>query len=256
MDTSSLDSQVLKMYDNGESTHTIANALNTYPNKILRILRKHGKQTRSKREAQQNAASQGRYKHPMEGKHHTDEAKNKISDGVHSTYGQQSAKVKEARRKRAQKNWNSLPAEKREEMQAKAHAAIRRAADDGSKMELFLVDYLMTKGKEVIHHSEHKVGVENMEIDILLPVERIAVEIDGPSHFLPIWGEDSLHRNRVADNKKNGLLLAGGFHVVRIRDKSKKITRKIERDLIQSIEDAIQKLAAYKKPQILTYEVG
>lgn len=256
MDINSIDSQVLKLYEAGDSTHTIAKALGTYPNKILRILKKHGKPTRDKREAQQNAAAQGRYKHPTEGTKRSEDTKLKISEGVHGTYKNQPKSVKRARSLKAKQNWDNLPKEKREEMQSRAHAAIRKAADDGSKMELFLVDYLMSKGKEVIHHSEHKVGSENMELDILLPVERIAVEIDGPSHFLPIWGEESLHRSQVADNKKNGLLLGGGFHIVRIRDKSKKITRKVERDLIKHIEDAIQKLASYKKPQLLIYEVG
>lgn len=253
-----LDKQILDMYDGGGSTHTIAKTLNTYPNKIKRILEKHGRQLRDRKSAQQNAESQGRYVHPTKGKKHNKEVRAKISERVHQQWANLSDAEKEAKRKQAKQNWDNLSDEHKEELQQKAHKAIRLAADVGSKMELFLVDYLMNAGYDVCHHSTHKVGAENMELDILLPVDKIVIEIDGPSHFEPIWGEDALKRNRKADNKKNGLLLSNGINVIRVRDKSKKFTRKIERNLVQCVVEAIEKIqkSTSKKPQLIFTEVS
>jgi very-short-patch-repair endonuclease len=255
MHTNNLDQQVVQMYNNGDSTHVIAKALNTYPNKIKRILEKNGITLRDKKQAQENSAKQGRYKHPTEGKTHSPEVRKKISEAVHGQWAGLSDKEKDARKKQAQLNWQKLSDAEKESLQQKAHQAIRRAADTGSKMEIFLVNYLMDKGYEVIHHSTHKVSAEQMEIDVLMPADKIAIEIDGPSHFEPIWGEKSLKRNQVADNKKNGILIAGGYHVVRIRDKSKKFTRKIERSLIQCIDEAIVQASQAVRPVLIIKEV-
>ena len=43
------------------------------------------------------------------------------------------------------------------------------------------------------------------------------IEIDGPSHFLPIWGEDKLQKQINADLRKSGALLSKGYAVVRVK---------------------------------------
>ena len=45
----------------------------------------------------------------------------------------------------------------------------------------------------------------------------IAIEIDGPSHFLPVWGEDALKKNISYDQKKQGLILGRGLTLIRIK---------------------------------------
>jgi very-short-patch-repair endonuclease len=44
-----------------------------------------------------------------------------------------------------------------------------------------------------------------------------AIEVDGPSHFEPIWGDDSLSRNQKYDNKKTGLILGKGWVLIRVK---------------------------------------
>lgn len=256
MDTGNIDSKVLQMYRDGESTHTIAAALGTYPNRIKRILKKNNEPLRNRVEAQKNAMEQGRYKHPTQGIGHSEEVRLKISENVHQTWLDLSDTEKEARRAVARKNWANLSADERSDRQRKALEAVRSAAINGSKLELFIVNYLMDAGYEVLHHSAYKVGTEQMELDIFLPAENIVIEVDGPSHYEPIWGDECLTRNQVADNKKNGILLSSGIHILRIRDKTKKITRKIERDTVQYIEESITKLSSHKKPQLMFIEVG
>ena len=255
MHTNSLNEQVIEMYKNGDSTHTIAKVLGTYPNKVKRILEKGGVTLRDRREAQKNSEENGRYQHPTKGKKHSKEVREKISQNVHKQWAELDDTEKEARRNQAKQNWKNMTDEQKEDFQSRAHKAIRKAADEGSKMELMLVNHLIDKGYNVLHHSKHKVADDQMELDILLPADKIAIEVDGPSHFEPIWGDKALKRNQVADNKKNGILLSNGFHVIRIRDKSKKITRKIERALIECVEEAIKEVLTHQKPFLVIKEV-
>ena len=44
----------------------------------------------------------------------------------------------------------------------------------------------------------------------------LAIEVDGPSHWAPVWGEDSLNRNKKYDSKKEGLILGKGWNLIRI----------------------------------------
>ena len=48
-------------------------------------------------------------------------------------------------------------------------------------------------------------------------LENIAIEVDGPSHFAPVWGEQSLQRNIEYDKKKTGLILGKGYKLIRIK---------------------------------------
>jgi hypothetical protein len=45
----------------------------------------------------------------------------------------------------------------------------------------------------------------------------IAIEVDGPSHFLPVWGDDALSRNKNYDSKKEGLIIGKGLLLIRIQ---------------------------------------
>ena len=56
-----------------------------------------------------------------------------------------------------------------------------------------------------------------MQIDLYLPTIVTAIEVDGPSHFLPVWGEESLKKNIKYDNKKSGLIIGKGLNLVRIK---------------------------------------
>jgi hypothetical protein len=45
----------------------------------------------------------------------------------------------------------------------------------------------------------------------------IAIEVDGPSHFERVWGDDALVRNQRYDTKKNGLLVGKGIKLLRVK---------------------------------------
>jgi very-short-patch-repair endonuclease len=52
---------------------------------------------------------------------------------------------------------------------------------------------------------------------LFLPELDIAIEVDGPSHYEPVWGTDSLNRNIKYDQKKTGLILGKGLVLIRIK---------------------------------------
>jgi hypothetical protein len=63
--------------------------------------------------------------------------------------------------------------------------------------------------------------------------------VDGPSHFLPVWGEETLQRNIKYDNKKSGLILGKGLVLIRIKqmsDFSPSRAKIIKDELIKTIE--------------------
>ena len=62
-----------------KSTYEIAQELNTYPNKIRRILIKRGVELRDKGKAQSVAIQSGRHSHPTKGKKRSEADKIKIS---------------------------------------------------------------------------------------------------------------------------------------------------------------------------------
>ena len=61
------------------------------------------------------------------------------------------------------------------------------------------------------------IPAENLEIDLYIPDLRTIIEVDGPSHFLPIWGEDKLQKQINADLRKSGALLSKGYAVIRVK---------------------------------------
>lgn len=78
----------------------------------------------------------------------------------------------------------------------------------------------MNDGYKVDFHKEQMLLNTKLQIDLFLPELNVAIEVDGPSHFLPVWGEDALQRNIKYDNKKSGLILGKGLVLIRIKQLS------------------------------------
>jgi very-short-patch-repair endonuclease len=51
-----------------------------------------------------------------------------------------------------------------------------------------------------------------------IPSLKTIIEVDGPSHFLPIWGEEKLRKQIKADVNKTGLILSKGYVIIRIKN--------------------------------------
>tara|TARA_R110000822_G_scaffold15153_1_gene52609 strand:+ start:1117 stop:1890 length:774 start_codon:yes stop_codon:yes gene_type:complete len=235
------ESYVVKQYDDGSSTIAIAKELNTYPKKIERILKKNGTTLRSRSESQTLAIKQGRAKHPTKGIKRTEEEKVKISKGVERAWKEMPVGAKENFRESARDRWKKMDPEKKREMQEKAGRALRMACIEGSKQEKFLKKKLEEMGYEVVMHKKGLIE-GNFEIDLLLSELNTIIEVDGPQHFLPLFGEDKLAQVTKMDSIKNGLLISKGYCVIRIKYLCKHTSRSVERRLWNLVSEEIEKV--------------
>jgi len=214
----SLEEKIIRMYnEENKSTYEIAEVLETYPNKIRRTLKKHGYSLKSKSDAQKLALESGRVEHPTRGKNRTLKERIKISSGLSSHWDSISDEERENRSKQAKERWEKMDASQKAKMSDLAMSAIRKAGKEGSKLEKFLLGKLNQNGYTVEVHNKNLIPTEKLEIDLYIPKLKTIIEVDGPSHFLPIWGEDKLQKQIKADLHKSGLILSRGFAIIRVK---------------------------------------
>ena len=107
--------------------------------------------------------------------------------------------------------------EKKQEIIKLANAAVRKSSKEGSKLEKFLLQRLLSDGYRVDFHKEQILSNSKLQLDLFIPGINIAIEVDGPSHFENIWGDQALARNTRYDQKKQGLLIGKGIKLIRIK---------------------------------------
>jgi very-short-patch-repair endonuclease len=205
--------------DNKKSFKDIANEYGTYPNKVRRDAIKLKIKIRDKSEAQKNVLALGKAEHPTQGKERSESIKKKIGQSVMEAWDNLDNDELENRKKKARDNWNKLPEDIKENILQEANNAVRKASRVGSKLEHHLLNSLVNDGFKVDFHKEQNLLNTKLQIDLFLPKMNVAIEVDGVSHFEPVWGEDSLKRNKKYDNKKTGLILGKGMVLIRVLQK-------------------------------------
>lgn len=221
------------------STYDIAQELGTYPNAVNRALRKHGLDLRDKRQAQQEALKSGRHEHPTRGKKRSPEERSKISESVAKNWAEMTDEEKENRANRAKQQWESMPEEEQERLRQLGSDGMRKAATEGSKLEHFLLMSLRSLGHQVQFHAEVIALGEKMHVDLLLPDLMVALEVDGPSHHLPIWGKEQLAKTVYSDYRKTGFLNQAGYSVIRVKHLKKSLSEYQKRVIFGKVKDAL-----------------
>lgn len=201
----------------GLSFAEIANKYDTYANKVRRDAIKYKIPIRDKTQAQKNVLAKGKAKHPTKGKARSEEEKQKIGMGIYNSWANMSESELKQRKQKARDVWNKLSEDEKYNRRHSAYVAIRESSKYGSKLEKFLLDALIGAGYKVEFHKEQILSNTKLQIDIYLPELTTAIEVDGPSHFEPVWGQDTLQRNQKYDNKKTGLIIGRGMKLVRIK---------------------------------------
>ena len=224
------------------STYVIADKYDTYPNKIRRLLLKQGVMLDDKSTAQKKALESGRSKHPTEGTTRSQKIKIQISESVYQHWQGITDEERARRVDKAKLQWNSMTELEHRALREAAAKAVREASKNGSKMERFLLDKLPLRGYNVLFHKTGLIPNNDLEIDLFIPELRTAVEIDGPAHFLPIWGAANLQKHIKADAQKSGLLLSQGFVVIRVKHLTKSLSEKHKRDVLQRIVEELEKI--------------
>jgi t-SNARE complex subunit (syntaxin) len=103
------ETKIIRMYTSeNKSTYEIAEHMSTYPNKIRRILKRHGVSLKTHSEAQKAALKKGRAVHPTGGRERTLEERIKISSAVHSYWENMDESEREQRVESARKRFWGL----------------------------------------------------------------------------------------------------------------------------------------------------
>lgn len=233
---------VIELYRKGKSFREIAIELDTYPNKVLRNLIKWGEPIRSKSEAQKMALANGKSKPPLLGKKRSEQEKDKISVGRSKAWANISEDERKKFKEGAKERWDNLSEVEKQELQSKAGEGLRLASIEGSKAERFLYQELKKLGYDTILHDKTILPGEKYEIDLYIPDLLTIIEIDGPQHFLPVFGEEKLQKVIEYDTIKNGLLISKGFCVIRVKYLTKHISRKIKTDLLRLVKDSLDSI--------------
>ena len=235
------EKEVIKMYSEQKmSTYEIAKNLNTYPNKVRRLLIKNGVHMNDKSTAQKNAIKKGTAKIPTKGRKRSKEEKLKISSSLKKRWEEISEEDYNNHVKMAKERWSKIPEKTKKAMNEAAIKAIQKAGKEGSKLEKFLVKEFVDYGYKVKPHVKNLIPNENLEIDMYFPEIKSIIEIDGPSHFLPIWGEEKLKKQIKADSHKTGLILSKGFAIIRVKSLADSISlssrEKLKDNLIEILD--------------------
>jgi len=237
------EKDIIERYLNNESTYKIAEDLKTYAKKIERILMKNGIKLRTKSEAQKIALESGRNNHPTKGRKRNEKEKVKISDGVHKKWRSMDDAQLQRIKNGARERWNKMSPEKKRLMQEMAGRALHKTSKENSKIEKSLQRMLTRLGYNVIMHKKNLVE-GNFEIDLFLPELNTIIEVDGPQHFIPLFGEEKLQETIKMDSIKNGLLISKGYCVIRIKYMKKSCSLKTQRTICDLVEKHIKNIEA------------
>ena len=222
-------------WDNKRSFADIAEELGTNRQRVRRAYLKLGGQVRNKSDAQRLALKESRAKHPTQGKKLSDETKLKISRSVVKYWDGLLESELEEISERAKAQCNAMTDEQKEELHKKAAEGIRRAAKEGSALEKDIHTHLIQNGFDARMHIEQLVMNTKLQMDLLVESHGTVIEIDGPSHFLPIWGDEQLAKSMRADAEKNGLLINAGFYVIRVKQMTCKMNLALVQDLVDKL---------------------
>ncbi len=228
-------------YENGLSVAEVARKYNRSPSYVDRLFKKIGVKIRTRSEAQKLALESGRSKNPTKGVGHSDSAKINMSEKAANRW----ARMPEGERKKiqmlAKERWDKIPESEKIEMRRRAGVALRKVAKEGSEIEQYLEKGLVEAKYNTLKHVKDFMNGE-YEIDLYLKDEGIAIELDGPHHFLPIFGDKRFEQTMKFDAAKNGALIGMGLTIIRVKCLCKKLTEKIKRDTLDLIIKTVEKI--------------
>lgn len=225
----------------GRDIPEIAKRFNLYPNAIYRLMKKWNIPRRNRNDTQQLLFKRGKKKSPMEGKKQTETHKDRISQTRLKQWKQVSDEELERRRQIGKELWNKKKLGDLHDMRRLAGQATQRASKEGSKTEKFIKESLESRGWTVKFHPCNLVhNQRELEVDLFLPEIATAIEIDGVTHYEPIYGEERYLKQIENDNVKNGKLTAAGFNVIRVKHVRRRLTKAYHKAMLLKLLTLIE----------------
>lgn len=234
--------KIQKEYYEGKSIGVLAKEYGTYNQKIFRTLRKMNTVFRTKSEAQKLALEEGRSDHPTEGKKMSAERKRALGVAISSSYEGSSQEDKDRRSQVARERYEARSPEDKAKLRRKASTGILEASVKGSRLERFLLDKLTQLGYSVVYHKKGFILNDNLEIDLLIPSMKVAIEVDGIFHQEDVWHNGALEKVKHKDAEKNGLLLSSGYVVIRLSNVAKSCSQYYMRERLDSLVKCLEEI--------------
>lgn len=106
-----------------------------------------------------------------------------------------------------------------------------------SKAEKYLVDMIKEEFPNIeIHENSREILNCHLEIDIWIPSIKLAIELNGPCHFLNIYGEKIFQRTLTNDEIKKKEILERGFNLLIINiNQPEKIVKPLINNQYQTV---------------------
>jgi very-short-patch-repair endonuclease len=227
----------------------IAKELGVTERRVRYAMKKMGVKSRSRSDAIKLALKQNRLKHPTKGKARSKKERESISRGVAKSWEKMDPEKRKAYSERAKRLWEDMEDERKKEMLKRAAQMTQKTSRDGSKLEKSLYESLTRSGYIVEFHREGLIPNHKLQLDMFVPELRTAIEIDGPAHFYPIYGEEALQKNIKSDKEKSGLILAHGMVMLRIKHLHDTVSDKVKRDVYNAVKHELQKIEKQFPPE-------
>lgn len=217
------EQEVRRLYlEEGLSMRRVAKEVGAPLATLSRFMKKFGITARDKATAQKNYLKD--HDHQMKGRKHTDETKKQISASLGEFWDSLSDDEREEFKRKIgsawQRKWASMSEAERKLAMQDLSLKAKQAQGKGSALEHFIAEGLRERGYTVEERSTRYTAGKDFEVDLALPNEMIAIEVDGPTHFLPIHGEEHLAQQQERDTRKDDMVNAAGLSVLRVRDNS------------------------------------
>lgn len=235
------EEEVRDLYlEQGKSMRNVAKAMGVPLATLSRFMKKVGIETRNKAQAQKNFLRD--HDHQMKGRKHTDETKKKISSSLGEFWDSLNDEEREEFKRKIgsawKRKWASMSELDRRTMMEGLSSRAKETQGQGSRLERFIAEELRKRGYIVEERSTHYTAGKDFEVDLALPNEMVALEVDGPTHFLPIYGEEHLEQQQHRDARKDDMINAVGYSVLRVRDNNGPLSQL----RIDKIEQAIKEI--------------
>jgi len=204
-------------YTKEKTFQEIAENFGTNKTFISRVFKKYGLTPNNKSEAQKISLKKGIASHPTKGKKREYLVKDKIAKTMKKMWAERSPEEIQKIKDKARENLLSVPIEKREKYYKKSSETNRKNGIEGSRLEKFISKFLILNKYKLELHKKQLIENEEMHLDIFLPEQGIAIEIDGAHHFKDIYGEEKLRKRETQDNVKNWLVVSAGYFMIRVQ---------------------------------------
>lgn len=225
--------QIKQKLAEGKSVRQIAHELNTYPLRVRREILKHGIKPPNPSEAMKRAYQTGSKTKRTDKL--SKETKLKIANAAKETWTENR---REEASKIQKKVFSKRSPESIDNMNKSARIALLKTTKTGSRLEKALMQHLAFLG-QINWHENIIIGDEVLETDLMIPEHKIAIEIDGITHYEPVYGEERLERIQRNDRLKNEIYFQGGYRVIRVKNIGKTGTAMIN-SIVAQIKDFLQ----------------